>query len=536
MESSPINEHVVIMLLAALKSQVEHIVFRPYLGGDGKWGSISSTTFVQDLLFSQSHYRSVLGDNSSKNIVGLWLTGQKYSDTFNIMGVMLAGFVPQLFSTNFPNEDVIWDLMEKSGANVLIYDEDFKDKVTSCRIPSISVLTDASFTHENTAASAFTPFANGGDTALIVHSSGTTSGMPKLIPVTHSWVTAFIKIKYPAALKQGDFDDANITNTIGNLAHVGSITAYMAALYHGFCTVQSSSMAASTSEIVAMITTCGVNRLALYATFLSSYIKAAQRDPAVTAALASCRQILHTGVSLPEEDEEWAIQNSLRITTMYGTTETAPVMTSQIGTKAIDRLLSLMPGLDAPALIPCQLSSNSDGDTDTKLFEMVARPGKKDSPHPSLFKSPDGIYHTEDVLEEVKPGLYRFRGRKGDWIKTLPGFCDANSIEENVRKTCKDILHDAAVVGENRPLACLFIEALPSAEVGGKNEETLVAEVIARIKEFNQRLFTYERIEDPRRIFVVPHGSLPRTKEKGNIRRNTVASLFKDKIDTAFQD
>ncbi|CAA7266896.1 unnamed protein product [Cyclocybe aegerita] len=524
MESSPINEHVIPMLLAVLKSQVEHAVFRPYLGGDGKWGSISSATFMQDLLFYQNHYRSALGDNSSKNIVGLWLSGRKYSDTVNIMGLMLAGFIPQLFSTNFPNEEVIWDLMEKSGANVLIYDEDFKDKVTSCRVSLISALTETSVTHENTASFAFTPFASGGGTALIVHSSGTTSGMPKLIPVTHSWVTAFIKIKYPAALKQGDFDDANVTNTIGNLAHE-LIIAFV-----------SSSMGASTSEIVSMITTCGVNRLALYATFLSSYIKAAQKDPAVTAALVSCRQILHTGVSLPEEDEEWAIQNGLRVTTMYGTTETAPVMTSQIGTEATDRLLSLMPGLDAPALIPCQLSSSSEGDTDTKLFEMVARPGKKDSPHPSLFKSPDGLYHTEDVLEEITPGLYRFRGRKGDWIKTLPGFCDANSIEENVKKMCKDILHDAAAVGENRPLACLFIEALPSAEVGGKSEEALVAEVIARTKEFNQRLFTYERIEDPRRIFVVPHGSLPRTKEKGNIRRNAVASIFRDKVDAAFQD
>jgi hypothetical protein len=96
----------------------------------------------------------------------------------------------------------------------------------------------------------------------------------------------------------------------------------MGAVYSGFCTVQSSSMSAPTSELVTMITTCGVNRLVLYASFLSSHIKEARKSPAVASVLASCRQILHTGVSLPREDEEWAVKNALPITvnTFFGRT------------------------------------------------------------------------------------------------------------------------------------------------------------------------------------------------------------------------
>ena len=90
--------------------------------------------------------------------------------------------------------------------------------------------------------------------------------------------------------------------------------AFMGAVYSGFCTVQSSSMAAPTAELIDMISIGGVNRLVLYASYLSTHIKVAKHDNHVAQALASCRQILHTGVALPKDDEEWAIQNNLKIT------------------------------------------------------------------------------------------------------------------------------------------------------------------------------------------------------------------------------
>lgn len=73
-------------------------------------------------------------------------------------------------------------------------------------------------------------------------------------------------------------------------------------------------MAMPTAELVELIKTCGLNRVAMYAPFLSVHIKAAQSDPAVLSALQSCRQILHTGVSLNAEDEAWAYEHGLPIT------------------------------------------------------------------------------------------------------------------------------------------------------------------------------------------------------------------------------
>lgn len=89
--------------------------------------------------------------------------------------------------------------------------------------------------------------------------------------------------------------------------------AFVAAFYHRVCTVQTSSMGMSTEELVALIKTCGVNRVVLYAPFLSSHIRNAKDDPELLDLLRNCKQIMHTGVTLNVDDEDWAYKNGLPI-------------------------------------------------------------------------------------------------------------------------------------------------------------------------------------------------------------------------------
>jgi hypothetical protein len=163
-----------------------------------------------------------------------------------------------------------------------------------------------------------------------------------------------------------------------------------------------------------------------------------------------------------------------------------------------------------------------------RLLEVVLPPGKYDSPHPSLFGQ-DDLYHTGDLFEEVEPGFYVFRGRTGDWLKTLGGFCDTKwvlvyfiiaiiliissirSIEDNVRKTCADLVHDVVVLGTDRRCPVLFVET--SKDISDDSQKLeLSNEIIHRTAVFNQRLFLYERIEDPKHIRILSRGALPRTK------------------------
>jgi hypothetical protein len=215
----------------------------------------------------------------------------------------------------------------------------------------------------------------------------------------------------------------------------------------------------STDELMRMVKTCGLNRMAVYATFLSVYIKAAQNDPEVLKALQGFRQIVHGGVALNREDEEWAYANKLPITVfncpsmhlnqpsnssiddvcdlrnwyadlhsakLETQTNSATLMTTKIGSSPSDRLLRLIPGGSA-RLIPYAMAENSNDNTSAssspQLWEVVLPSGAPDCPHSSLC-SKDGLYHTGDLFEEVQPGLYTFRGRKDDWLKTVMGFCD----------------------------------------------------------------------------------------------------------------
>ena len=63
-----------------------------------------------------------------------------------------------------------------------------------------------------------------------------------------------------------------------------------------------------------MVETCGLNRLVQYGTFISAHIRAPQKYDGVKKSLQDMRQILYTGVALNPEDEEWAVENDLKLT------------------------------------------------------------------------------------------------------------------------------------------------------------------------------------------------------------------------------
>ncbi|KAJ6600810.1 putative amp-CoA ligase [Mycena sp. CBHHK59/15] len=540
------QNHFLSLIQPVLQKRASKLVFKPYLGATEGWGNVTCQTFNEHISSSFRHWGNYLSGIglAPHDVVGVWLTGKKYTDLINILGLCSAGYVPQLFSVVFPNSDVIWDLLSASNAKALILDDTFSSNAERAPVPTSAALTIADLENSNGNAEYEIAAVSQDDIALVVHSSGTTSGTPKLIPTTHGWISTYILYRYSVC--QGNLDGENVFNTIGSLAHVGSFTceprgdysfiilsettpAFLGAAYRGYCTAQSPAVGMSTEELMKMVKTCGLNRMAVYATFLSVYIKDAQKDPEVLKALQGFRQIVHAGVSLNREDEEWAYANDLPITAMYATSETATLMTTKLGSSPSDRLLRLIPGGSAQFIWYSMTNENTLVSSSPQLWEIVLPAGAPDSPHSSLFNS-DNMYHTGDLFEEVQPGLYTFRGRKDDWLKTVWGFCDTKAIEDNVRKTCEGLIHDAVVVGTNRAKPVLFVETTG----GGLSDEEnfkLAEKIISRTKLFNERLFPHERINNPRQIRVLPKGTLPRTKEKGNVRRNATEELFATELD-----
>lgn len=85
------------------------------------------------------------------------------------------------------------------------------------------------------------------------------------------------------------------------------------------------------------------------------------------------------------------------------------------------------------------------------------------------------------------------------------------TIEDNVLKSCADIVRNCVVVGYLKPHLILLVEASSDAGLGESEGRALKEGIMKRIAEFNDRLMAHERIRGPEAILVTLPGALPRT-------------------------
>ena len=121
-----------------------------------------------------------------------------YVDLVHIYSMVRAGYVPQLFSLRLPNPDIIFELLEKSDGRAIIFDSSFGSVA-----PRDSVRT---YVALDVRAEAVPSFAlppvreakNGEETLMIFHTSGSTSGRPKLVPCSYAWWDFQMRKSQPA--------------------------------------------------------------------------------------------------------------------------------------------------------------------------------------------------------------------------------------------------------------------------------------------------------------------------------------------------
>jgi len=84
-------------------------------------------------------------------------------------------------------------------------------------------------------------------------------------------------------------------------------------LSHGSCTIQPTTIAFSSEELLDMITRCGLNRLKQFATFLGHHLRNSKTNPKLLQALVQLDEVLYSGLALGREEEEWAFQNGVNL-------------------------------------------------------------------------------------------------------------------------------------------------------------------------------------------------------------------------------
>lgn len=111
-----------------------------------------------------------------------------YVDAVHIYSIARAGYIPQLFSLRLPNPDVILELLAKSDGKALIYDTTFNAPAAGANV-SLHMATDVRGVpvDDDVSLPPTSREVDGDDTLMIFHTSGSTSGRPKLVPCSFSW-------------------------------------------------------------------------------------------------------------------------------------------------------------------------------------------------------------------------------------------------------------------------------------------------------------------------------------------------------------
>ena len=228
---SLLNSHLTVLESSSSTYSKATAFLTPQLDSTGRveeWRPISYSQFRDDVERFARYWCRVL-DNSQipkHSIIGMWyvyekcifriclyscrLSGFSYLDVLHIYGISRAGYVPQLFSIRLPNPVVIYELLRKAGAAALIYDCSFESVLNDCHISRHCVLK--SFSVEDVPATlpSIWDFQEL-DIAFIFHTSGSTSGIPKLVPINYRWLnSAVVKSHYISVPENASRQDVTV--------------------------------------------------------------------------------------------------------------------------------------------------------------------------------------------------------------------------------------------------------------------------------------------------------------------------------------
>ena len=127
------------------------------------------------------------------NIYLIRLSGLTYIDCIHIYGMSRAGYIPQMFSLRLPNPVVVYELLQRANAKALIYDACFESVLSECSIPTYQALKTRNIEAVNEELERIAPIQNENDVAFIFHTSGSTSGSPKLVPCSYRWMNTVVQ-------------------------------------------------------------------------------------------------------------------------------------------------------------------------------------------------------------------------------------------------------------------------------------------------------------------------------------------------------
>ena len=116
-----------------------------------------------------------------------------YVDVLYIYAIARAGYIPQLFSLRLPNPDVIYELLQKAAGKAIIYEPELASMLGTCPCPAYSAVDLRGVDIDRAFLPPLPQPTSADDIVMIFHTSGSTSGRPKLLPCNYKWLDAMVR-------------------------------------------------------------------------------------------------------------------------------------------------------------------------------------------------------------------------------------------------------------------------------------------------------------------------------------------------------
>ncbi|KAF9653331.1 acetyl-CoA synthetase-like protein [Thelephora ganbajun] len=484
-----------------------------------------------------------------RSCIGIWIDGMTYQDVLHVFGVSRAGYIPQLLHFHrSSSKSLVVELLRHANSLALICDvshaqlnHDSSSSFASLPIPvyANSDLRQARVPGHCTLSKVEDLVADPNAVAFVLHTTGTTLGTPKLVPYTHRTVDLIMRraqvIAAPTPSRRQDTYAMNLS-----ICHYRGLVSFFGSLIHAACIAQPTRRDFCSVELGDMIQRAGVNKLHTTATQISVHIRDFRHNPNILHGVRGLEDITHHA-PLNREDEEWLVQNRIPFSCTYGTTEVPLILRSARDSRTPSSTFMQLIDSRSVTFVPISSSGSSSStlpssvykNVNTNVLELVIPATSPDCPHPSVRQSEDGHFHTGDLFLEVVPGHYTFRGRMCEWIRSSTGlWYDAKMIEENVLKSCPDLLVECIAVGNGRPSPVVLIELGPGAATFG-GADSVKREVYRRIRHFQSRRLAHERIGSVESFVIVQRSAWPRTSV-GHIRRTDAEQKFQRELDRVY--
>jgi acyl-coenzyme A synthetase/AMP-(fatty) acid ligase len=387
--------------------------------------------------------------------------------------------------------------------------------------------------------------ANPDSAAYILHTTGSTSGKPKLVPWTYRWIDHNIEKMAAGGLLFSQLDEEFeqkqfVTTWIGTMCHAGQLANFLRVFNTTSCVIQPSSLTFSTDELKDMIRRCSLTTLCQFPSLFSAHLAQARNDSELLALLQGLDCAFLAGMTSSQSDVNWCVEKGIKLQFVFASTECGYLLRT-----ATEKPYNLYKAIEGSSFVFSPVLDDSTESIEVqqpvrKLLELIVPSNSKDRPVPALCSSVDGCFRTGDLFEEIEPGFFEFRGRADDWIKLRSACrCNTRAIEENFLRTCQDLIQTCVATGFSRPCLVIFAEVpgdLVGSEAQYPDELALKEEILRRIHPAQVKMWTHEMILDHRQIRIVPSGSLPRTSTKRNIRRRGVEEMFERELDAVYAE